>query len=286
MSDYETIAPIIRRYETFARNKFGKKFGALVNQEFTDLNKNYFSTINNPDYSANIKKFAYLYKYSVAHGYFTFLGLCSVKHSDLQWFKGAEKLRLACIGGGPGSEILGVVRYLKKRGLDKAGVSVEITVFDKESSWKSLCAAVLKEIDHKCDIGLKFVEIDATDKSTYKDIEFSKFNLVISSFFLSETRKLGIAEKSKAFWRFLLGSMNVGSAILLLDYADNDGKNWEYANGLLAEFGGFETLTSEPSVTMSCPDDKGCMVALESELDHRPKKNGTNFLKVASVKRK
>lgn len=285
MSYYRTVEPIIRRYETLARNKFGKKFATLVNEQFTDLNKNYFSPVNNPDYRTSLKKFAYLYKYSVAHGYFIFSALCTAKHAKLGWFKETNVLRIACIGGGPGSEIMGIVRYLKKRALDAADKRVVVTIYDKEPTWKGLCIALLNQIDHDCQIALKFVEMDATERATFIDQDYSNYDLIISSFFMSETKKLGIAAKSKAYWRHVFGSMKNGSAIVLLDYADNDGKNWAYADGLVAEFEHFESLSSEASVAMSCPDDKGCLLDLETELDHRPKKNGTNFLKVASVRR-
>jgi Putative SAM-dependent methyltransferase len=285
MSYYQTVEPIIRRYEKLARNKFGKKFAKLVNEQFADLNKNYFSPVNNPNYAESLKKFAYLYKYSVAHGYFIFSALCTVKHPRLGWFLGTDTLRIACIGGGPGSEIMGIVRYLKRRNLDVENKTVIITIYDKEPTWKQLCSALLKEIDHNCQIFLKFVEMDATEKESYSGHDYSKYDLIISSFFMSETKKIGIAAKSKAYWRYVFGSMKNGSAIVLLDYADNDGKNWAYAEGLVAEFDHFEALSSEASVSMSCPDDKACLLDLETELDHRPKKNGTNFLKVATVSR-
>jgi hypothetical protein len=116
VSYYQTVEPIIRRYEARARSKFGKKFAALVNDQFADLYKNYYSPVHNPDYASGLKKFAYLYKYSVAHGYFIFSALCRVKHTKFGWFSGTDVLKIACIGGGPGSEIMGIVRYLKKRG--------------------------------------------------------------------------------------------------------------------------------------------------------------------------
>ena len=143
----------------------------------------------------------------------------------------------------------------------------------------------MKEIDHNCKIELKFVEMDATKKETYIEHNYAQYDFIIASFFMSETKKLGIATKSKAYWRFVFDSMKNRSAIVLLDYADNDGKNWAYAEGLMAEFDHFETLSSDSSVGMSCPDDKSCLLDLETELDHRPKKHGTNFLKVASVSR-
>jgi hypothetical protein len=284
MSYYQTVEPIIRRYETLARNKFGRKFATLVNEQFVDLNKNYYSPVNNPNYGTSLKKFAYLYKYSVAHGHFIFSALCSVKHVRLGWFSGTNMLKIACIGGGPGSEIMGIVRYLKKRQLDTADRKIVITIYDKEPTWKGLCIALLGVIDHDCQIDLKFIEMDATDKESYFDQDYSKYDLIISSFFMSETKKLGIAAKSKTYWRYVFGSMKKGAAIVLLDYADNDGKNWAYAEGLVAEFDHFEVLSNEPSVAMSCPDDKACLLDLETELDHRPKKNGTNLLKVASVR--
>jgi hypothetical protein len=39
------------------------------------LQQKYYSTLENPDYGKDIKKFCYLYKYSVAHGYYIYSAL-------------------------------------------------------------------------------------------------------------------------------------------------------------------------------------------------------------------
>jgi hypothetical protein len=61
------------------------------------------------DYSNPITRFAYIYKYVTSHANL----VCTIiENSDeLNMIFDQEKVNVACIGGGPGSDFLGILKY-------------------------------------------------------------------------------------------------------------------------------------------------------------------------------
>jgi len=72
-------------------------------------------------------------------------------------------------------------------------------------------------------------------------------------------------------------SMGAGKIFLAVDFADNAGVGWRYIESIIPS--GATAVLSQPNVGMSCPDSKASILKLEAELNHRPKKNATNFEK-------
>jgi hypothetical protein len=99
----------------------------------------------------------------------------------------------------------------------------------------------------------------------------------MANFFASEIRKAKIVGASKAFWQHMFASMGAGKIFLAVDFADAQGTGWRYIESIIPT--GATTVLSEQVIGMSCPDSKASILALESELDHRPKKNAQNFVK-------
>ena len=125
MSDYSSILPAIQHYESLARSLHGANFVEHVTRHFDDLKAKYYSKNENPDYSSDTQKFCYLYKYSVAHGYYIYSTLKRVGPKIPSVFS-RNPTRIACIGGGPGTEIIGLARYLREIEAQHAQHSVEI----------------------------------------------------------------------------------------------------------------------------------------------------------------
>lgn len=277
MSDYTRIRPAISHYEDLARAASGEKFVSHATAHFSDLHQKYYSKVENPDYSADIKKFCYLYKYSVAHGYYIFRALQKLADEITPPPLSRNPTRIACIGGGPGTEILGIARYLREIEKKSKGHKVKITIFDKEKSWKAACERVLECVKGDLDITFKFVQFDATDPSTYNEIDFSRFHIVMSNFFLSEIRKAKIIGKSASFWKQMFASMGSGKVFLAVDFADSEGQATRYVDSILPAKA--IEVVNVPLLKLSCPDHKADIAALEAELDHRPKKNADNFIR-------
>jgi hypothetical protein len=277
MSDFLRIRPAITHYEELSRAAHGVKFIEKATAQFGDMQAKYYSAFDNPDYASAIKKFCYLYKYSVAHGYYIYLALRSLRPKIKPSIFSRNPTRIACVGGGPGTEIIGLCRYFREAEAENLGNRVEVTIFDKEPSWKETCQRVLACVSPDLQIKLTFVPFDATDPATYANLDFSGFHLVMANFFASEIRKAKIVGASKAFWQHMFASMGAGKIFLAVDFADAQGTGWRYIESIIPT--GATTVLSEQVIGMSCPDSKASILALESELDHRPKKNAQNFVK-------
>lgn len=277
MSDFSRIEPVIRHYEQLSRKEHGANFANVATDNFSDMQSKYYSSTDNPDYGPNIKKFCYLYKYTVSHGYYIYSSLKRLRPKIKPSIFSRNPTQIACIGGGPGTEIVGLCRYFREVEAENLGNPVVITVFDKEAGWAEACQRVLACVSPGLNVTLKFVQFDATDKSTYDSIDFSGFHLVMANFFASEIRKAKIIQTSKAFWKHMFASMGAGKIFLAVDFADNAGVGWRYIESIIPSSA--TVVISNAEIGMSCPDSKACITGLETELDHRPKKNATNFEK-------
>lgn len=277
MSDYQLIRTAISFYENLARTQHGDKFVKIATNNFDDLNAKYYSKTDNPDYGPNIKKFCYLYKYSVAHGYYIFSVLKRLGPKIKPAIFSRSPTKIACIGGGPGTEIIGLCRYLRDSEPGNIKNPIEITIYDKELTWQDSCKIITSCAGVGIQIDLKFIQFDATDVGSYQNLDFSKFHMVMANFFISEIRKAKIVGATARFWKHLFASMGSGKVFIALDFADTDGFGWKHLNGILPI--NHVVVLSDETLKMSCPDSKICIQELETELDHRPKKNATNFVK-------
>ena len=83
------------------------------------------------DYSDPLKRFAYIYKYTVAHADYIKQVISSEKVlRDLLQQKSVE---VACLGGGPGSDLLGILKYMINA--DIKANQLTCYIFDKERAW-------------------------------------------------------------------------------------------------------------------------------------------------------
>src|SRR5690348_5720727 len=139
MSDYARMLPTISHYEALARTQHGTEFVAMAGAHFADMQAKYYSAVENPDYSSDTLKFCYLYKYAVAHGYYIYSTLKRLGPKVKPSIFSRNPTRIACIGGGPATEIIGLARYFREIESENLGNAVEITVFDREASWKEAC---------------------------------------------------------------------------------------------------------------------------------------------------
>ena len=284
MSDYTRLRPAISHYEASCRESLGPGFKGAAAHVFGDMQSKYFSKTDNPDYSSPLHKFCYLFKYTIANGYYVFRTLKLAREKARKDLFPPQGMRIACIGGGPGSEIVGVARYLREIEPHHRSVPLEFVVFDRERTWETVGKKVVECLSDCPNISVVFIEMDATDPSSYTRVDFSRFGIVVSSFFLSETRKQRIATVTRKFWRYMLGSLSRGTWLVAVDFADASSWNLSYLATALASAGRpFFDVVNEAAITMSCPDSKAAILALEAELDHRPRKNATNLVRVVAA---
>lgn len=277
VSCYSKIEPAIRAYQAHVQANFGARYKEVVKKQFSYFEKKYYSDSENPEYIGSVRKFCYLYKYSVAHGYFLYRLLKRINGKVKPQLFDRPTTKVACIGGGPGSEIIGICRFLNEIGGPVSKKRVEITVFDREDSWEKSCELITDCVSKGLNVTFKFVTFDATEPSTYQDIDFSKFSHVISCFFMSELRKSNYPNKTKLFWKYLFKSLGRKRVFIAIDYRDSSGLALNYLNSVIPPKR--NALYEDDYFDESCPDSKESIIDIEADLDHRPKKNGKNFVR-------
>lgn len=102
-----------------ASNEYGKKTDKEIIARFKYLTDKYNDLRNDGrepvDYKDPATRFAYVYKYVASHGDYV-VRLLTLTRESLGKVFNNETARVTCIGGGPGSDILGVLKYLADHG--------------------------------------------------------------------------------------------------------------------------------------------------------------------------
>lgn len=198
---------------------------ALIKLELTALATAYAGLTdarNAPiDYSDPVKRFAYIYKYTVAHAdYIMQLVRGCPALGDLFTNKHVE---VACLGGGPGSDFLGVLKYLLQAG--NKDTCLTCYLFDKERAWGDSWSDVARSLDAPFRIFPVFQQMDVTDSTSWASYEkYLRADLFTLSYFLSEVYK--IKTQAEPFFSHCFARMKSGAILLFVDNNSASFYNW------------------------------------------------------------
>jgi SAM-dependent methyltransferase len=195
-------------------------------------------------YGGNARRFAYIYRYAAAHA--DYVAQLIHKSTALKALLSGGSVKLACLGGGPGSDLLGVLKYLAGQELE--GFKLKCSVFDKEGSWLDSWSDIVKQENLPCEIDLEFKQIDVTEAENWgNEKELLTFDLLIFSFFLSEVWKF--RNDADSYFEQLLSRMRPGAFVLFLDNADARFFGW--FDGMSKKAGLKKIGSSECELTLS-----------------------------------
>lgn len=197
----------------------------LITKELETLSTEYANLANaraKPiDYSDPLKRFAYIYKYTVAHADYI-----------MQLIQGEKALRdlliqdtveVACLGGGPGSDLLGVLKYMMQADVKETRLTCYI--FDKERAWGDSWSDVARLLKAPFRVYPVFQQMDATESATWVGYQkFLRSDLFTLSYFLSEVWK--IKARAEPFFDHCMSRMARGSMMLFVDNNSPAFVNW------------------------------------------------------------
>ncbi|MFD0930765.1 hypothetical protein ACFQ1T_13335 [Methylophilus glucosoxydans] len=180
------------------------------------------------NYKKPATRFAYVYKYVASHADYIFQLLENLELKNPDKFEPIKSiflkdiLKISCIGGGPGSDIVGLLKYLLS--LDKQKVSrVTCYLCDKEQAW----ADSWTEIDNKTSLkeiilNTNFQPLDVTDSTSWQyQKKFLDSDIFTLSYFVSEVSRLD-KEDLENFWDTIFTKSKTGSAFIFIDNAHTD----------------------------------------------------------------
>jgi len=84
-----------------------------------------------PHYFDPVTRFAYVYKYASAHA--DYLDGIIKRSPSIQEVLNRDKVSITCVGGGPGSDVLGFLKFFLERG---DSPHIKYRILDKEPAWE------------------------------------------------------------------------------------------------------------------------------------------------------
>lgn len=163
------------------------------------------------NYADPATRFAYIYVYVTSHANLVYQ--LTRKSSALRALLKKEQVNITCIGGGPGSDFLGILKYILKDGT-KPPPRLKLSLFDKERFWGECWS----DVDDKLGLPISnvFQTFDVTDSETWKHYDkFLSADLFTMIFFMSEIYLL--RAKAAPFFTHLFKNAKQGSLLLYVD---------------------------------------------------------------------
>ena len=174
----------------------------------------------NIDYSHPITRFAYIYTYVTSHA--NLVSTIITKSSDLNVLFNEEKVNVACLGGGPGSDFLGILKYLMLSG-KKPRVSFQLC--DKEKTWAESWNGVDDMVDPEFRISTSYLPIDVTKPKDWQSFtKYFQSDLFTMIYFMSEV--LAFRDKADEYFANLFEKAKYGALFLFVDNNSPEFYNW------------------------------------------------------------
>lgn len=208
-----------------------------IKRKIGELSSGYLDIDNSPDfdYSDPITQFAYIYAYTTAHASYVCQLLDRGDWQDA--IPKAGKVRLVCLGGGPGSDFLGALKFYSRSSY--SGISIIANSFDRDRDWSFCWDSVLEqaeecsEHDGKCRIlRTNFHGLDVCESKSIRLFRpFLDADLFCMTYFISEVFKY--KDLAEPFFANLFSNIKKGALVTFIDNNSDKYYNW------------FDSLTSD-----------------------------------------
>jgi hypothetical protein len=172
------------------------------------------------DYSKPTAQVAYVYRTLPAHADWVFEALKTVPMT-MQQLLSRGNLKVACIGGGPGSDVLGVVKYVENSAYPRTRLN--FVVLDREAGWNTPRQALMNTFAGGR-VRESYQHVDLVDAGKWTSSwTFSDADIFTFSFLLSE---VWCYNASGAVTGFLTELINRAKSGALFVYVDNGGNEF------------------------------------------------------------
>ena len=218
---YDLIEGSDQEKDEKIRSRIGK-----FHQEFGNILKSM-----DIDYEDPVSRFAYIYVYVTSHANIVYENI--KMHSLLGDCFDGDKLVVTCIGGGPGSDFLGIIKYMTKFGKK---CCLYCNMLDKEKAWHEPWMDVDQKVAAEFRLSTNFVPLDVTEEESWrahrKVLQADLFTLI---YFISEVSSQ--KDKAEPYFNFLFSHAKSGAKFLFVDNGHSEFYNWfdnmAQANGII-----------------------------------------------------
>jgi putative SAM-dependent methyltransferase len=205
---------------------------------------------NSLDYGRPKTRFAYLYRYVTSHANLVYQRIRSSK--PLRKLFENDQVAVSCVGGGPGSDLVGILKYLAELPEDKPIPVLRCHILDGENAWADAWSDVDQKLETDCKISTYFLQMDVTNSDSWaKHSKYLNADLFTMIYFASEIYSR--RDSAKPFFDHLLTHMKLGALLL---YIDNNSECFtDWFDGLIAS-NGLEPLDANEAIEKMTVDEE------------------------------
>lgn len=224
----------------------------LVKAEFDRLTPAYrnLTDANRPaiNYSEPVTRFAYIYKYTVAHA--DYIRQLIRGCPDISSLFTQPKVNVACLGGGPGSDLLGIMKYMIQ---SSSNSKFKCFIFDKERAWGDSWSDVADNLEATFQVFPIFQQLDVTESATWSSYQkFLEADLFTLSFFMSEVWR--IRTQADPFFEHCFTQAKPGALFLFID--NNSPVFYDWFDRLASKNGLQQVQKQETKLAFSMDEEK------------------------------
>ena len=240
MSIFELVKIALDELYVEGKKLYGEDLDERIKQKMAYLSDSYRELSEKArkpvSYKDPATRFAYVYKYVAAHGDYVVQLMQKLRNEMNGKIFSTENIRVSCVGGGPGSDIIAVLKYLDENRTVEPVKKITCYLLDKEQAW----ADTWTELDDSLGIvGLRlhanFQSLDVTSPESWTSQQkFLQADLFTMSFFVSEVSSLDVNGAVTKFWSKLFREAKSGALFLYddnghADFNDHFDAQWKSA---------------------------------------------------------
>lgn len=218
-TNFELVNLVLDQLQKDVDSVYGDRGVDIVKAKLAELTAGYKRLLDPSfpkiDYSAPETRLAYVYTYVASHADWVYQVIKSTRKSLGDALLEKERLVVTCLGGGPGSEFVGLVQFLTEEKSESLK-SVTTYLCDHEQAWADCWTEIGPEVEATFNLSANFQGLDVTDVASWsKQKKFLSADLFMSVFFASEISRFGNA--SDQFWAEVSASAKSGAMMLIID---------------------------------------------------------------------
>ncbi|MBI5297962.1 MAG: hypothetical protein HY869_21000 [Chloroflexi bacterium] len=194
-----------------------------IKDEILSLRSKYAKLLSSSrviDYENPITRFSYIYSYVTSHANIVYN---IIESSDMLCaLMDSKKVSMTSIGGGPGSDLLGVIKYLTNA---SKSPTLRCNLYDRESAWGESWSDVDNKLENPFKISIYFQQFDVGEPSTWvRHVKYLSSDLFTMVYFMSEV--FGNKTTAEPFFNNLFANAKKGALFLYADNNTPDFYNW------------------------------------------------------------
>jgi SAM-dependent methyltransferase len=171
-------------------------------------------------YNHQALRFAYIYRFVTSHANLIYQIISS--STDLSELFKQRKVSVTCVGSGPGSDVLGIIKHIL---LARVEPMLRCIMMDRKSIWENYWDVFARKLPSQVQVAYSFQTFDIIDAGTWAtSSRYLTSDLFTMSYFMSEINSLRI--ESEPFFVNLFRNVKAGALFLYIDNNSPHFYNW------------------------------------------------------------